>query len=514
MATIHGTSGHDRKDLGGNDLVGTDQADYIYGYGGDDYISGRGGNDNLIGGAGVNTIYAGPGDDQVASDGAIGWYDGGQGVDTLALNFGGSGAFDLEAGAGRYGGGSSVSGAGAFAMKNFEKFYAGAGHDYVWGTAGANLLSGGGGDDFLFGRGGNDTLYGDSGNNYLDGGAGNDFLLGGAQSDTLYGGADADTLMGGAGDDQLLGGAGNDLLYGDAGNDILDGLDGFDTATFQNLGAGIILDVDTGSVRSPRAGGVDVDQIWRVEKVIGTGYADNMAAGRTTALDGGNGNDTVTSGAGANDLSGGNGTDTISYKPSTAAVNVDLNSGAASGGWAAGDTLWSFENAIGSAHGDTLRAKATGSTLDGFAGHDRLFGGAGADRLVGGTGNDVMTGGGGADRFVFNAVSDSPWTSAGDTITDFQKGLDKIDLSGIDANVHAAGNQAFAKVITSAQPYADANFTAGTIAVHKAVAVNQTWVFLNVDNTDTGTGSNSYDAIEASFVLTGLHTLAASDFIL
>src|SRR5690349_22897188 len=48
----------------------------------------------------------------------------------------------------------------------------------------------------------------------------------------------------------------------------------------------------------------------------------------------------------------------------------------------------------------------------------------------------------GADTFVFTAVADSS-LAARDTITDFQAGIDKIDLSLIDAKTTASGNQAF-----------------------------------------------------------------------
>ena len=60
--------------------------------------------------------------------------------------------------------------------------------------------------------------------------------------------------------------------------------------------------------------------------------------------------------------------------------------------------------------------------LDGGAGHDVLNGGAGDDILIGGVGDDALTGGAGADRFVFGQ------SHGRDTITDFQPGLDTIDL--------------------------------------------------------------------------------------
>lgn len=62
--------------------------------------------------------------------------------------------------------------------------------------------------------------------------------------------------------------------------------------------------------------------------------------------------------------------------------------------------------------------------LFGQAGNDRLEGGAGDDELTGGAGWDVMTGGAGADVFVFGLDSGI------DVITDFQKGVDRLSLTG------------------------------------------------------------------------------------
>lgn len=81
----------------------------------------------------------------------------------------------------------------------------------------------------------------------------------------------------------------------------------------------------------------------------------------------------------------------------------------------------------------------TGNELDNLLiGNDKnnkLSGGAGADKLEGGKGNDTLTGGTGSDTFVFNfAYYDfrgdfAPRAVNIDTITDFKKGVDIIQLS-------------------------------------------------------------------------------------
>ncbi|MGO4571508.1 calcium-binding protein [Microvirga sp. 2TAF3] len=85
---------------------------------------------------------------------------------------------------------------------------------------------------------------------------------------------------------------------------------------------------------------------------------------------------------------------------------------------------------------DTIAGGKAGDRIEGFGGDDKLAGGIGADRLYGGTG---------ADTFIFKSVRDSAVDKTGrDTIFDFSaKQKDKIDLSGIDANIMRAGNQAF-----------------------------------------------------------------------
>jgi hypothetical protein len=82
-------------------------------------------------------------------------------------------------------------------------------------------------------------------------------------------------------------------------------------------------------------------------------------------------------------------------------------------------------------------------TLIGGNGNDTLSSGAGNDLLRGGAGADILTGGVGSDLFDFNAASESKG-SAPDSVTDFARGSDKIDLSEMDSNAGVPGNQAFA----------------------------------------------------------------------
>ncbi|HVY57261.1 MAG TPA: calcium-binding protein [Xanthobacteraceae bacterium] len=298
-----------------------------------------------------------------------------------------------------------------------------ADNDALHGTASSESIYGAAGNDALTGDGGNDILSGGAGHNLLWGGDGDDTMLGGVGIDSFSGGAGSDTVnyevshlgvavnlatgMGSAGDaagdtystvENVIGSAHNDSLVGNAVANHLDGGLGND-----NLSGDAGGDVLTG--------GSGNDHIW-----------------------GGDGNDTLIGGPGADAMSGGAGIDTADYGKSGVAVTVNLATGTATGGDAEHDTLSSIENLTGS----TFNDKLLGNT-----GANHLVGGAGDDVLTGGGGKDVLTGGTGADTFVFKDVHDSlPGQET--QITDFAHAdHDHIALSAIDADVHAAGNQAF-----------------------------------------------------------------------
>ena len=282
-----------------------------------------------------------------------------------------------------------------------------------FGSVGGNdAISGGSGNDSIFGGAGDDLVDGDvpvdvgvlGVLNFFLGDAsspGNDFIDGGAGNDTLYGGAGADTVIGGTGADTLEGGNGADFVVGGDGNDVVLGLE------------------------------------------------DSAAS------------DTLRGNAGSGDTAGANTfVDTLSYGDDALGVSVSLGSvdgstsGTASGSGIGTDTLFAFDNVIGSSGGDSLTGNAGANTLDGRAGDDILTGGAGDDTLLGGQGTDTLlggqgidqlTGGVGADVFGFQGGTGTQGTFARaqslgtDSILDFEAALDSFLLSDADFGLGSTG---------------------------------------------------------------------------
>lgn len=178
-----------------------------------------------------------------------------------------------------------------------------------------------------------------------------------------YRGGHADSVLAGAGNDTIRSGAAADTVHGEDGNDLIDG-------------------------------GADNDLLY-----------------------GGNGNDTFVGGAGNDTFHGDTGLDVIDYSKSGAAVNVNLGTGALSGGDATGDSLGSgVDGVIGSGYNDSLvgfdhqgtspadtytnvfRGMGGNDTIRGLGGDDSLYGGADDDSIEGGTGNDYIEGDGDLDK--------------------------------------------------------------------------------------------------------------------
>ncbi|MBB6469917.1 Ca2+-binding RTX toxin-like protein [Aminobacter lissarensis] len=172
-------------------------------------------------------------------------------------------------------------------------------------------------------------------------------------------------------------------------------------------GAGTSTDTDKGTGTDTGADGL----AGSVEKLVltGNGGRDHLVGGTgDDQLYGQRGNDSLEGGSGNDTLYGGLGTDVLNG-----------NDGA-----------------------DTLHGEAGNDTLKGGAGNDRLNGGAGKDTLEGMEGLDVLTGGQGNDVFLFRSTIETA-NNLPDVITDFEHGIDRVNLSLIDANLRVQGDQAF-----------------------------------------------------------------------
>ena len=295
--------------------------------------------------------------------------------------------------------------------------------------------------DFITGNSVANTLDGGAGNDTISGLAGNDVLIGGAGDDTLDGGTNNDVFFGGAGQDHMIGGAGVDTInYSDAsiGMNIW-----LDVPLFSTPDLPILM----GAARQITANGlVSEDTLIGMENVVGSAFDDVIKSnGALNTIDGGGGNDLLHSWLdGQRDvMNGGEGSDTIDYSGFAQAtgVNINLEQGRADTVSVVNgvvtltpeDTLISIENATGTNHVDTILGSSAANVINGRGGNDFIIGGGGGDTLTGGTGSDT---------FIFGNISDAPMTSL-EHILDFERGIDRIDLSGIDANVNVAGNQSF-----------------------------------------------------------------------
>ncbi len=485
-------------------LQGGDDVNDIDGVAGNDYINGWGGNDNLVGGFGNDLMVGGTGDDTVSGGFGNDTLYGSLGIDTADYSYSYQGVrVNLLTGQGAAI--NQALGADIDYLNGFENIRGSFYGDVLSGNDGANLIDGQSGNDQINGRGGADKLYGGDGDDVLDGGLGGDTIAGGSGIDTLVfrtsttvvsvnlnagygnvGEASGDQYSGienlegtnFAAGDSLIGNKASNIIWGLAGNDVLQGMDGND----------ILLGDE----------GIDF-------------------------IDGGAGNDEIYGGEGANMLFGGDGIDTVNFAPGFGGigpvgpgVTADLTAGTVSGLGMDGTTLSGFENMKGTAFNDRLLGDNGNNIIRGFTNQDALAGRGGNDVLVGDTGNDILTGGTGddllfggngfdklnggtgADGFLFTAITDSGTASGtADLISDFEDGLDKIDLSLIDANAATAGvDEAFTLVSA---------FTG--VAGQMVITLGATVTTVQLDNTGDGTADMMIE-------LSGQHALAVGDLYL
>lgn len=258
-----------------------------------------------------------------------------------------------------------------------------------------------------------DVIYGNNSpsdwgghHDVIDGFGGNDFLFGRAGNDTLRGGDGDDTLVGGSGNDTLSGGGGNDTFIFESGTDAISGGSGTDELQFR--------DVD---IQSGFLGSLSFAILPESSPIFYDALSGDVLAGETVL-------------------------GRISQLSSIESIRMTNNN----------DTLNDNNT------GRTLKGDGGDDIIHGNGGNDTIFGGSGSDTItgddgndiiIGGTGLDTMTGGAGEDTFRFDTGIDARMVRSGnfilpgDTITDFETGIDQIDLTRMDANSDAGGNQAF-----------------------------------------------------------------------
>jgi Ca2+-binding RTX toxin-like protein len=468
-------------------------------------VTGSAFNDVLTGDAGANQLDGGAGNDLLDGGTGADKMIGGTGNDIYFVDDSGDQVVEL-AGEGTDTVNSSISYALTANVENLILTGAalnGTGNDLdnaITGNANHNVLDGGAGADAMRGGAGNDTYVVDNagdqvielegegidtvrasvsyaladnvenlvltgtaangtGNglaNVITGNASDNMLSGGAGDDTLDGGAGNDPLDGGTGADTMRGGTGNDLYIVDNAGDQVIELSGEGTDTVHSslnytLGANLENLVLTGTAAIGTGNGL--------ANVITGNASDNLLFGGAgnDMLDGGAGNDTLDGGTGADTMRGGTGND-IYIVDNSGDLVIEL------AGEGRDTVRASVSYTLGGNVEDlvltgTANLNGTGNDLAnvmiGNSGSNRLNGGAGDDRLIGGDGVDYLTGGAGKDVFVGEITATKAATKLGnlsiDVILDFQPGVDKIDLSGIDANTTLSGDQAF-KLTNSATP--------------------------------------------------------------
>src|SRR6056297_843897 len=317
-------------------------------------------------------------------------------------------------------------------------------------------------------------------NDLIVGTAGADNLTAGLGSDTIQAGMGADeiTLIASDGADSIDGGAGTDFVIYDTGGlpgsvvveaDLDAGFVGVlgNPVSRSNLSSVEIFAVS--GVGSLSFLGADADEYVQGtpdDDTLDGGMGNDTLEGRDGAnalfgglgedtLRGGTGDDTLNGGSGADSMNGGDGVDLVSFSGATDRVLVDLlvDGGLApyavfySRGAAEGDVFVNIEDAQGGGFSDQLRGDNGANVLDGDNGWDRLYGRQGDDTLIGGLGGDMLYGNAGADtmtggttgqrdRFIYFRDTDSG-VGAGnrDVITDFQSGVDRIEISRIEADI-------------------------------------------------------------------------------
>ena len=264
--TVHAGNGDDRVDtstqVDGSLFAGDDGNDTLNGGGSADVLEGGDGNDTLLGNGDRDSLDGGPGADSLSGGLLDDTLEGGTGPDVLVGDSGvDTAAYTASAGVtavlgGTTGNGSSLDAPGDTIDASVEALSGGPGPDSLTGSDAS---------DTLLGNAGNDNLFGGPGNDVLNPGPGVDLVIGNDGEDTASAagsatpttialgvthgsGTAADLDAGGdtiSGDvEDAEGGSGADTLIGTTIANRLEGGDGFDTVSYADRTAGVIVDAD------------------------------------------------------------------------------------------------------------------------------------------------------------------------------------------------------------------------------------------------------------------------------
>jgi len=405
--TVRGEAGNDEIYGGTGDdfLKGLEGNDTIYGEDGDDFLVGGDGADTVIGGSGNDFIWGGNAGDVV--DGSTEGTD----YDTLDLRESGplrvvgqtvdadgdstSGTIEFLDASG------NVTGTMTFAeIENLLLPPGPTGPDgIVSGTEDGDLI---------------DVAYtGDPDGDMIDN---DDALLPGevGDDDIVVAGGGDDTIIAGEGSDEVDGGDGDDLI--DTGN----AAPANDYVTFQ----GVPVDADPDDDRDYVDGGAGNDTISTgddADTIMGGTGADSINSGwDDDVVDGGEGDDYIDADMGSDLVYGGDGNDTIiagfdafsDYTgddpnlPNPLLLNPDgtvavtdpnVNDGMDTVyGGAGNDVIVTGDDAdeiYGGADNDTINAGIDDDFVDGGTGDDDIIGGHGSDTILGGDGDDSIVAG-------------------------------------------------------------------------------------------------------------------------
>ncbi|MDE1468459.1 M10 family metallopeptidase C-terminal domain-containing protein, partial [Aurantiacibacter sp. D1-12] len=177
----------------------------------------------------------------------------------------------------------------------------------------------------------------------------------------------------------------------------------------------------------------------------------------------------------------------------------------------AGEIVGSINMGAGYDHYVGVGSSSVSGTVFGDAGNDLFEGGDGIDRfsgdsgrdwLVGGLGADRLTGGTGADTFFYRSAMEST-SSQRDMITDFQTGVDVIDISNIGAS-------SFTLTVSGANTILRAVTSDGTLEVLVNGAVANSDV-VTAPRSSSQTGGGGADILYAGWGAASLFGRAGND---